>query len=345
MAGKISSLLGEATKNFRADAAQRKAAADHPASIILNVKDVQGEYDSGRLLYTTLGGTPRLLTADDLATFRHNVKTVQGKFKGGIKARQVLDLSLAIDRKRAQTEIRMAVPVSAKNGMVRFATNAGPDSKATRHHVNVEFLSFGAGASGGRDTPQKMANWVRKQNLKFDCDCGRHIFWFRYISTIGDFNAGRPENGFPKIRNPKLAGIACKHVLRVMAEIESSGLVLGFLTKLLDKARSADDAKAKHVATVKEIEEQVKKQNARSRDIKTTESRAQARDVARAKKALTMAAKAAPAPKKATPSTRRAAPQKAAKPSINTASLTPGQLAMAKQFGMTPEQVMALIAA
>lgn len=345
MAGKISSLLGEANKIFKAEAEQRKAAAESPKSIILHTKDLQGEYDPGRLLYTTIGGVARPITSDDLAAFRHNVRIAQAKFKGGIKARQVLDMSLQVDRDRAQKEIRMAVPVSAKNGLVRFSTNAGPDSKVSRHHVNVQFLSFGAAASSGRDTAQKMANWMRKQPLKFDCDCGRHKFWFRYISTIGDFNAGRAETGFPKVRNPGLHGVACKHVLRVMAEVESSGTVLGFLTRLIDKAQASDDAKAQHTAKVKEIEAQVAKQNARARDIQTTESRAKARAVAKAKKALTEAARAAPEPKKAAASTRRSSPQKATNSGINTSTLTPGQLAMAKQFGMTPEQVMALISA
>ena len=343
---KISSLLGEATKNFKSDAAQRKAAAESPHSIILHTNDVKGEYDSGRALTTTLGGINRPITRDDLETFRQNIKTVQKVFKGGIKARQVLDMSLEIDRKRARTEIRMAVPISAKNGMVRFATNAGPDSKAARHHVNVEFLSFGAGAASGRDMAQKMANWVRKQPLKFDCDCGRHKFWFRYISTIGDFNAGRPETGFPKIRNPGLHGVACKHVLRVMAEVEASGIVLGFLTKLIGKAQDDDNARAVHKTTVKEAEALAKQQDKRTRDIKTTDTRAQAREAAKQRKALSEAAKPVPVPKKATASTRRNASQAAPKKaSINTSSLTPGQIAMAKQFGMTPEQVMALIAA
>ena len=359
---KISSLLGEATKNFRADAAQRKAAAESPQSIILNAKDVKGEYDSGRTLMTTLGGIPRQITAEDLATFRQNIKTVQKVFKGGIRARQVLDMSLQIDRSRAQTEIRMAVPISAKNGMVRFATNASKGSKATRHHVNVEFLSFGAAAASGSSTAQKMANWVRKQSLKFDCDCGRHRYWFRYISTIGDFNAGRAETGFPKIRNPGLHGVACKHVLRVMAEVEASGTVLGFLTRLIQKAQDADNAKATHKTTVKEAEELVKKQSQRTRDIKTTDTRTQAREIAKERKALADAAKPVPPPKKATVTTRRAMPKaappvapkvapKAAPPAkvkkatINTSSLTPGQIAMAKQLGLTPEQVMALFAA
>lgn len=336
--GKLRGTATEAAKRFAAEAAQRRAAAASPASIILNVKDVQGEYDGGRALETTLGGVRRAITADDLVAFRRNIKTLQKSFKGGIKARKVLDMSLPIDRQRASREIRHAVPVAAKNGMVRFVTNAGPDSKDMRHHVNVEFMSFGAAAAAGRGDAKKMANWLRKEPLKFDCDCGRFRFWLRYIATIGGFNAGRAETGFPKIRNPGLVGVGCKHVLRVMAEVESSGAVLGFLTKLLDKARSADDGKANHATSQAEADELVKKQ-ARARAIKTTASRTAERQ----KKALAEAAKPVPPPKKTTTSTRRAGPVKPAAP--GPATLTPGQLAMAKQFGMTPEQALAFLVA
>lgn len=330
--GRLHGTATEATKRFSADAAQRRAAAESPASIILNVKDVQGEYDGGRLLETTLGGVKRAITADDLAAFRRNVVTVQKSFKGGIRARKVLDMSLPIDRERAGKQIHHAVPVSAKNGVIRFVTNAGPDSKDTRHHVNVEFLSFGAAASAGRGDAKKMANWLRKEPLKFDCSCGRHQFWFRYIATIGGFNAGRPETGFPKIRNPDLHGVACKHVLRVMAEVESSGAVLGFLTKLLDKARSADDAKASHKTTQAEAEGMAKKQGG-SRAIKTTETRSQTNAIARQKKALAEAAKPVPPPKKTAVATRRA--------SAADAKIMAKQLAA---FQITPEQLARVLA-
>ena len=330
--GRLHGTATEAAKRFAADTAQRRAAAEHPASIILNVKDVQGEYDGGRALETTLGGVRRIITTDDLTAFRRNVQTLQKSFKGGILARKVLDMSLPVDRERAGEQIRYAVPVSAKNGAVRFVTSAGPDSDVTRHHVNVEFMSFGAAAAAGRGDAKKMANWLRKEPLKFDCDCGRHRYWFRYISTIGSFNAGRPETGFPKIRNPQLHGVACKHVLRVMAEIESSGVVLGFLTKLLDKARSADDAKASHKTSQAEADDMAKKQ-ARARAIKTTATRAQERAVARQKKALADAAKPVPPPKKTAVATRRA--------SAADAKIMAAQLAA---FQITSEQLTKMLA-
>ena len=103
--GKLRGTATEAAKRFSADAAQRRAAAESPESIILSVKDVQGEYDGGRALETTLGGVRRAITADDLAAFRRNVETLQKSFKGGIRARKVLDMSLPIDRERAGKQI------------------------------------------------------------------------------------------------------------------------------------------------------------------------------------------------------------------------------------------------
>ncbi len=323
--GRLHGSATEAKQRAAVDKAERAAA-----TTILHPNEVHGEYDAGRTLTTTLGGVQRAITADDLAAFRHNVRTVQKSFKAGIRARQVLDLSLPTDRERARDEIRMAVPAGATNGKVRFITNAGPNSDVTRHHVLVEFLSYGAAASAGRDSAKKMANWLRKEPLKFDCDCGRHRYWFRYISTIGGFNAGRAENGFPKIRNPSLHGVACKHVLRVMAEIESSGAILGFLTKLLERARASGDAKASVRHAQSDAEALAAKQASRARDVKTSTDRAKEREAIRAKKALADAAKPVKPPKRTAASTRRA----------ESAAAT-----LAKQFGMTPEQVMALLAA
>lgn len=57
-------------------------------------------------------------------------------------------------------------------------------------------------------------------NVSVDCNCGRYLYWYRYLATIGNF-AISPENIFPKIRNPKLTGCVCKHVLRVCSTLSS----------------------------------------------------------------------------------------------------------------------------
>ena len=350
--GKVRGHVGEARGRFDTDRREREAAGNAPAdkNIILTEREVRGEWDASRVLFTTLGGQARRITAEDLATFRHNMRQAERRFRGGngITARQVIDLASgtplryvspgqpASDIDKARREITMGVPVSAINGTIRFITNAGPDSKVRRHHVVVNLHEFETAAAqlaatpndgkGGK-TPKQIANWLRKQKLSFDCDCERHRYFFRYVATIGGFAAGRKETGYPKIRNPKLMGVACKHVLRVMSELESSNAVLAFLEKHL---ASVSEYKARTQLAQMEAEEAVQQTPTR---IKTSEQRAAEAAKVRQKAALARAAKEAAKkpPKKIAAASRRAS---------KTAAETLG-----KQFGLSPEQVMAILAA
>ena len=228
--GRFTSANKEARTNYHADTARRERASG-----ILAPNEVSGEYDAGRLLSTTLGGVMRPLTIEDLHTFRKGVKTLGKKFKGGITAKSVIDMSLQVDRDRANKEITMAVPVQLYAGRIHFMTNAGPKSDVTRHHVHIELLNYSAAIS----SPAKTSELVKMMTtgpLKLDCDCGRHTFWYRFIATSGNFNAGRPENGFPKIRNPNLTGVACKHVLRVMQQLSSPAVRMR-LEKMVETGR------------------------------------------------------------------------------------------------------------
>ena len=169
---------------------------------------------------------------------------------------------------------------------------------------------------------------MRKGGRKFDCSCDRHRYFLRYVATIGGFNAGRDETGFPKIRNPGLKGVACKHVLRVMAELESSNSVLRFLERHLQGVSAY-----KANTTVKQAEAEEAVQPKTPTRIKTSEQRAAEAQKAREKAALARAAKEAATkpPKKIASASRRAS---------KTAAET-----LAKQFGLSPEQVMKVLAA
>lgn len=286
--GRIHGSGAEARGRLAEDAAERAAEGKRQGSIILNQRDVlTGQWDAHKVLFTTLGGKLRVITGDDLQAFKHNIGVTQKRFQKGITAKQVIDLSLAEDRKRAADQIKQAVPVRSDNSKVRFITNAGPDSDVSRHHVVVDFLNYGAEASSGLTDPRKAAMRLRKGPLKFECDCKRHRYWFRYIATIGGFNAGRAETGYPKIRNPKLFGVGCKHVLRVMSDIDSGGATLGFLTNMMAAAKSADDAKASTRQRQQEAEKIVQNQARRSAEIKTSEQKRQERQAAKARKEMT----------------------------------------------------------
>lgn len=348
--GKVRGHVSESKGRFDTDRRERDAAGRAPAdkNIILTEREVRGDWDAGRVLFTTLGGQARPITADDLAAFRQNMRQAERRFKGGkgITARQVIDLASATplryvsagqpssDIDKARREINMATPVSALNGTIRFMTNAGPDSKVSRHHVVVNLHEFenaaaqlAAASTKDGKTPKQVANWLRKQKLSFDCDCERHRYFFRYVASIGGFAAGRKETGYPKIRNPRLMGVACKHVLRVMTELESSTSVLRFLEKHM---ASVSEYKARTQLTQMEAEDALKaKAPAR---IKTSDQRKVEAQRAREKRETAKAAKKAKTkrPSRAAPATRASTKKAAA--------------TLGGQYGMTPEQVLALLA-
>lgn len=233
---RLAQAANEAGNRYLADQEQRQGATN-----ILRPEEVGGDYDAGRLLTTTLGGSFRQLTSEDLITFKRNAEALGKRYKGGITPKAVIDRSRPIDRDRANSEIRVAIPHQTKGSVVHFITNAGPKSEVTRHHVLVEFLNLDA-ATASPASAKEVVKMIVSGAVKFDCDCGRHRYWYRYIATVGRFNAGRAETGFPKIRNPELAGVACKHVLRTM-QVLGTPLIKNYVEKMVERARGTFDKK------------------------------------------------------------------------------------------------------
>lgn len=250
----------EAAQIRRDEIEQRSRAVN-----LLNPHEVKGEYDVHRLLFTTLGGDIRPIQQSDLATFRENAKRVGTRFKKGITAQQVINLSRKEDRDRANEQIHTAAPAGTNRGVIRFVTNAGPDSDATRHHVAVELTGYDAAIASPAE-PKKAAGALVKDGLKFECDCAHHRFVFRYIATIGGYNYGRAENAYPKLRNPRLTGVACKHVLRVMHELMHNMAIRNIVATMVDRGQKGT-IRNSSVVTKEQAQDISKMQARRQRDI------------------------------------------------------------------------------
>lgn len=289
----------ELAARLKADLESRERAAKDVNSTILTRKEVQGETLAGRNLRTTLGGTMRPLTAADLAAFRANIGTAIAAVQsvGGITPQQVLNLAkgrplnyngidilstgIKSDVDKARREITSAVLVSAVGGDLRFITPSGGESRASRHVVLVRLhewrnaLAAVAAATVKNEAMyREAANNLRRGKISFDCDCERHRYYFRYLATIGGFNAGRAETGYPKIRNPDLKGVACKHVIRVMTELLHSPAVLRFLIKHL-KAYDGENLRDDH--TTQMLQRDANKiREKKGRDIRNSEQQAKA---------------------------------------------------------------------
>lgn len=216
----------------------REKAESKP--VFLRAGDLSGKNDTYKTLTTTLGGTTRTITKDDLKAFRANIKTLQEHYIAGITAKQVIDLSLPIDIKRANEQIKYALPRSRKGDIVHFITDASGKNGVQQHFVNVQFNAFMPLKLMPNEIDKKaVQKMVRTGGLRFECDCGRFQYWYRYLNSIAGTCLGRIETGYPKIRNPHLAGVACKHILRTMKWILSSQGEF-YLQKELEKARTKD---------------------------------------------------------------------------------------------------------
>lgn len=283
----------QSRREFAAEIAKRRADQADPNNTLLSPDEVAGNYILERGLFTSLGGVPRPLTLDDLRVFAGNVrdlkmKAAKAKMRGGIRAKQVIDKSWPADRERAHKDIKTAHPthyqaITEGGGqgtslMVHFVTNAGPDSKYSHHNVNVQFLDFGAAVASPVE-PAKIVKELTGGRLKFECSCPRFKYFFRYVCTQAEIVAGRAELAFPKITNPRLTGISCKHGLRVMQMVDSSPTFRAYMVKVIKKFRE-DIEHVEGVERADDLREfmtKQRKENWRQRAVRTTEQKRAAR--------------------------------------------------------------------
>lgn len=207
-----------------------------------------GKIGASQLMMKTLGGKLRVINAADLRKFQSSAIALGKKFSGGITAKQVISLSLEPDKARAQEQIHTAFPVSNRGGIVQFQTNAGPDSNKLRHQVLVDFSNFGVALVTPAKNPATTLKTMIDGPIKIECDCEHWRYTYRYVATVGKFNAGRAETAFPKIKNPQLQGIACKHVLRVMQVVAQSPAFGGFAKKMIERGRARVGARIEDVS-------------------------------------------------------------------------------------------------
>lgn len=279
---------------------ERESKSDKKGSkpAFLRPADIAGDYDFKRALQTTLGmpeGQTRIITADDMRAFAANIEQMKQSYKGGITVEQVISFSRQDDIDRANQQIHVAIPTRRKNDVVYFTTNASRESiernpRGPRyHHVQVQFLAFNELVfHPERVKATSVQNRLSKGRVKFECDCGRFNFWFRYLNTVAGSVLGRKEGGFPKIRNPNMTGIACKHILRVMHYIKSqTGRY--YLTQALEKERTKQVGtpyKASKTEISRQLSEQIVRANTKRNQIKPNLQAEAAKLEAKAKKAM-----------------------------------------------------------
>ncbi len=188
-------------------------------------------------------------TLADLNRMARAAKKAETKFETqtrGVPIHQLLGASDKKDIIRAQTQIRTAALYKFHGNMLHFRVTASDMSEFTHHQVKVRLEEWDQQLRGiDAGSYQQSAKAAATGRVSFNCDCGRHRFWYRYLATIGGFGLDPEEHVFPKIRNPGLKGCCCKHVIKVLAtlrmtpihsriakEMEEQAKKKGFFTKI-----------------------------------------------------------------------------------------------------------------
>lgn len=246
--------------------AGERLTSEQLKGLVASAKSLSG-ISANELLEFTLGNTKRnrslmqVLDASVLDAYLANVKKASSKFAGGITPQEVINHSRPVDIQRANKQIYMAMVFKRQGNTLFFLTNSGPKSKVANHKVTVQLLGYPSLLL--RTKPPKLSEVrqaVQQGKIKFDCDCGRHQYWYRYIATVGKYNYGIDENRYPSTRNPNLTGVACKHALRVMKHL-TSGLMLNQIRDYaIQDISKAENQIKPHRRTTKQLEREAGKQ-------------------------------------------------------------------------------------
>ncbi|MGL5226050.1 MAG: hypothetical protein ACRC8Q_12130 [Aeromonas sp.] len=138
-------------------------------------------------------------------------------------------LSNRVDRASGRDKdgraVRKGQLMALKANVVIIKVTASDISDRQSHKVEIRLEEWDdkMAAADGTDRGYSLA--AKKScagRLSIDCTCGDHQYRYRYMATLGNYGLPPPkEFAFPKVTNPLLKGLACKHVLLAATMLQS----------------------------------------------------------------------------------------------------------------------------
>ena len=160
----------------------------------------------------------KMATAQDRAEKKLNAR------EAGIPIYEALKKTKATERDIVQAKrISSATLYKITGNILDFRVTASGDTPNAPSHYKVRVRLEDWGREASRTKKKDYAAAAQRATMgyvSFDCNCGRYIYWYQYLATIGNFDIKPGETVFPKIRNPKLKGICCKHILKALMTIQ-----------------------------------------------------------------------------------------------------------------------------
>lgn len=201
-------------------------------------------------------------TKDDLKEFEKSRKQTRAKYsnsKPGITYAQLVASARDIDVKRANNSvtdgsgIKSASFIGIKHNVAIISVTASDRSEDSHHQVELRFEEWDEAMDEATDDIaqlQRVTRNLAKGRVSINCDCRRYMYWYRYIATAGNFTIAPPkEYIYPKIRNPRLQGVACKHIIHAFTRMQAAGWQSRLVQSLRKNAAGehyGDDPKRTH---------------------------------------------------------------------------------------------------
>lgn len=223
-------------------------------------------------LHKRNGGLGGAFTRDDLMKLHQESERIKKKYGAGTAGITIVDVmanSRTIDIKRANNTVSDGSGI--KNGsLVKLTGNeliwivdASDKNGADHHRVRVRLEALDAALNGTYSDKREIlqaAKDVLKDAVSFDCGCGRHQYWYRYMATVGNYAVAPPKEFSPPAQtNKSMTGCACKHTLYVLNRLRGASFanrLAGLMEKLLKKTGFADDKKNAELLSEKEVKAQ-----------------------------------------------------------------------------------------
>lgn len=226
---------------------------------ILTPQLINRHLRSGQDLVLAYGrqGLTQQYTLQDLKRFADQINNAARKYQSHTKGVPLLQLeasSLPIDKQRARA-VRNARLYKIDGNMLYFRVSG---VQQAYYQVRIRMEDWGKLASRVHASAASVAKMAAMGNLSIDCQCGRHQYWYRYLANIGAYDVSPPkEQGFPKIRNPRLTGCCCKHVLKVLAVLKTTAIhnVLAREVERVREKTTFADEKSRRFLSQKELKE------------------------------------------------------------------------------------------
>lgn len=258
----------------------------------LNPSQIQQALKTGKIppnMEVLMGGKDdgSPFTIEDLKGFDKARKRLERQYASSSKGApisQLISASRSVDVQRANEEIRWARLYKVRGNLLHFNVTASGKYDADFHQVRVRLEDW-MPAMASAKTFRAGAKRALEGSVSFDCGCGRHQFWYRYVATVGNFAVAPYEKDFPKVRNPSLTGCCCKHVLKTLQTLKSP-TVMQVLSKEMERQASASgfagDTQDKFIRQ----DEHKQLEKARPRDVNQIEAKKAYERLRKAEKAF-----------------------------------------------------------